>query len=56
MDPFFAQSTLAIFCDVLEPSTRASVMSATRAAAARKAEAYLQQTGIGDKANSGPEA
>ena len=22
IDPFFAQSTLAIFCDILEPATR----------------------------------
>ena len=31
MDPFFAQTTMAIFCDVLEPSTGTSPMSATRA-------------------------
>ncbi len=55
MDPFFAQSTLAIFCDILEPSTGERYERDPRGIA-RKAEAYLQQTGIGDKAFFGPEA
>ena len=55
MDPFFAQSTLAIFCDILEPATHERYERDPRGIA-RKAEAYLQQTGIGDKAYFGPEA
>ena len=55
LDPFFAQSTLAIFCDVLEPHSGERYERDPRGTA-RKAEAYLQQTGIGDKAYFGPEA
>ncbi len=55
IDPFFAQSTLAVFCDVLEPSTGEPYERDPRSTA-RKAEAYLQQTGVGDKAYFGPEA
>src|ERR1700741_1656442 len=55
LDPFFAQSTLAIFCDILEPSTGERYERDPRGIA-RKAEAYLQQTGIGDKVFVGPEA
>ena len=55
IDPFFAQSTLAIFCDVLEPSTGERYERDPRGIA-RKAEAYLKQTGIGDTAYFGPEA
>ena len=55
MDPFFAQSTLAIFCDILEPSTGERYERDPRGIA-RKAEAYLQQTGIGDTIYVGPEA
>ena len=35
IDPFFAQTTLSIFCDVLEPP-RASPISATRARSRKK--------------------
>jgi len=55
IDPFFAQSTLAIFCDVLEPLTGERYERDPRGIA-RKAEAYLKQTGIGDTAYFGPEA
>ena len=55
MDPFFAQSTLAIFCDILEPSTGERYERDPRGIA-RKAEAYLKQTGIGDTIYVGPEA
>jgi glutamine synthetase len=55
IDPFFAQSTLAIFCDVLEPSTGERYERDPRGTA-RKAEAYLRETGIGDKVFFGPEA
>ncbi len=55
MDPFFAQSTLAVFCDVLEPTTGERYNRDPRGTA-RKAEAYLKSTGIGDTAYFGPEA
>jgi glutamine synthetase len=55
MDPFFAQSSLAIFCDVLEPLTGEHYERDPRGIA-RKAEAYLNQSGIGDKVFFGPEA
>ncbi|MEL6423758.1 MAG: type I glutamate--ammonia ligase, partial [Pseudomonadota bacterium] len=55
MDPFFAQSTLAIFCDILEPGT-GELYERDPRGTARKAEAYLKQTGIGDTAYFGPEA
>ena len=55
MDPFIAQPTLAIFCDVAEPSTHEAYNRDPRSTASR-AEAYLQSTGIGDTAYFGPEA
>ncbi|MFO1171574.1 MAG: type I glutamate--ammonia ligase [Hyphomicrobiaceae bacterium] len=55
MDPFFAQSTMAIFCDVVEPTT-GELYDRDPRAIAKKAEAYLQHTGIGDRVFFGPEA
>ena len=55
IDPFFAQTTLAIFCDILEPSTGEAYERDPRMTA-KKAEAYLKQTGIGDTIMVGPEA
>ncbi len=55
IDPFFAQPTLAVFCDVLEPSTGEPYGRDPRSTA-KKAEAYLKQTGIGDEVFFGPEA
>jgi glutamine synthetase len=55
LDPFFSQSTLAVFCDILEPLTGERYERDPRGIA-RKAEAYLQQTGIGDTVYFGPEA
>ncbi len=55
IDPFFAQSTLAVFCDVLEPLTNEPYERDPRGIAG-KAQAYLQQTGLGDTAVFGPEA
>ncbi|HEX2258075.1 MAG TPA: type I glutamate--ammonia ligase [Afifellaceae bacterium] len=55
VDPFFAQPTLAIFCDILEPSTGEPYNRDPRTTA-KKALAYLQSTGIGDTAYFGPEA
>ncbi len=55
LDPFFAASTLSIVCDVLEPTTREAYVRDPRGTA-RKAEAYLKSTGIGDTVYVGPEA
>jgi len=55
MDPFFAQSTMAVFCDIVEPTTGEAYERDPRGTA-KKAEAYLNQTGIGDTAYFGPEA
>ena len=55
MDPFFAASTMVITCDVLEPSTGEPYNRDPRGIA-KKAEAYLKSTGIGDTVYVGPEA
>ncbi len=55
LDPFYAQSTLAIFCDILEPTTGEGYSRDPRMTA-KNAEAYLLQTGIGDTIMMGPEA
>ena len=55
MDPFFAQTTLVLICDVLEPATGEAYNRDPRMIA-KRAEAYLKQTGVGDTINVGPEA
>ncbi|NJO56003.1 MAG: type I glutamate--ammonia ligase [Rhodospirillales bacterium] len=55
VDPFFAQTTVAIFCDVLEPSTGQAYDRDPRSIA-KKAEAYMMSLGIGDQFFVGPEA
>ena len=55
IDPFFAQTTLAIFCDVIEPLTGQPYERDPRSIA-KKAEAYMASLGIGDKVYFGPEA
>ena len=55
MDPFFAASTMSIVCDVLEPSTGQPYDRDPRGIA-KKAEAFLKSTGIGDTIFVGPEA
>ncbi|MBC8131017.1 MAG: glutamine synthetase beta-grasp domain-containing protein, partial [Rhizobiaceae bacterium] len=55
MDPFFAQSTMVILCDILDPVSGESYNRDPRGTA-KKAEAYLQQSGVGDAAYFGPEA
>ncbi|MBC7283067.1 type I glutamate--ammonia ligase [Hoeflea sp.] len=54
MDPFFAQSTMAVFCDVLDPITGEAYSRDPRTTA-KKAEAYLQASGLGDTVYIGPE-
>ena len=55
IDPFFAETTLSIVCDILEPSTGEPYNRDPRGIA-RKAEAYLKSTKIGDTIFVGPEA
>ena len=55
MDPFFSASTMSIVCDVLEPGTGEPYSRDPRGVA-KKAEAYLKSTGIGDTIFVGPEA
>jgi glutamine synthetase len=55
LDPFFAASTLSIVCDVLEPLTGEPYDRDPRGMA-KKAEAYVKSTGVGDTISFGPEA
>lgn len=55
IDPFFAQTTLVVTADVLEPTTGQRYGRDPRSIA-KAAEAYLKSTGIGDTAFFGPEA
>jgi glutamine synthetase len=55
MDPFFSAATMSIVCDILEPSTGEPYNRDPRGMA-KKAEAYLKSTGIGDTVYVGPEA
>lgn len=54
VDPFAAQPTLIVFCDIYEPSTGQPYARDPRSTA-KKAEAYLEYSGIGDNAFFGPE-
>ncbi|TKD51698.1 type I glutamate--ammonia ligase [Sphingomonas baiyangensis] len=55
VDPFSATPMLIVFCDVVEPST-GELYSRDPRSTAKRAEAYLQNTGIGDTVYVGPEA
>ncbi len=55
VDPFYGQSTLALFCDILEPETGEGYGRDPRMTA-KKAEAYVKQTKTGDTVFVGPEA
>jgi glutamine synthetase len=55
IDPFFQQSTLVLFCDILDPISGQAYNRDPRTTA-KKAEAYLKSAGIGDTAYFGPEA
>ena len=55
MDPFFAEPTLVLIGNIVDPITREPYSRDPRHIA-RKAEAYLKSTGIGDTAYIGPEA
>ncbi|HWK87477.1 type I glutamate--ammonia ligase [Pseudorhodoplanes sp.] len=55
IDPFFAETTLSIVCDVLEPTTGEPYNRDPRGIA-KKAVAYMKSTNIGDNVYFGPEA
>jgi len=55
MDPFVAIPTLSLICNIVDPITKENYSRDPRNVA-RKAEAYLKSSGIGDTANFGPEA
>jgi len=55
IDPFFAETTLVLVCDVLEPMTGEPYNRDPRSIA-RKAEGLVKTWGIGDTVYFGPEA
>ncbi len=55
IDPFFEHKTLVLICDICDPVTGEDYTRDPRHIA-RKAENYLQSTGVGDTAFFGPEA
>lgn len=55
VDPMLKIPTLAIFCDIRDPITGEAYSRDPRYVA-RKAEAYLKETGLADTAYFGPEA
>ncbi|MFS4438987.1 type I glutamate--ammonia ligase [Paracoccaceae bacterium GXU_MW_L88] len=54
IDPFYAEKTMCVHCNVVEPDTGEPYGRDPRGTAV-KAEAYLQSSGIGDVAYFGPE-
>ncbi|MBS0568837.1 MAG: type I glutamate--ammonia ligase [Proteobacteria bacterium] len=54
LDPFAADPTVILTCDVLEPSTMQAYTRCPRSVA-KRAEAYLKSSGIADTAFFGPE-
>ena len=54
IDPFNSHTTLNIFCDILDAVKKDPYERDPRGTA-KKAEAYLKKTGIGDKSYFGPE-
>jgi len=55
IDPFVAQPTLVVFCDIVEPATGEGYTRDPRSVA-KRAEAYVSYTGLGDTVYIGPEA
>ncbi|MCA3254158.1 MAG: glutamine synthetase beta-grasp domain-containing protein, partial [Alphaproteobacteria bacterium] len=54
-DPFSATPMMILFCDIVEPST-GELYGRDPRSTAKRAEAYLKNTGIGDTVYVGPEA
>jgi glutamine synthetase len=55
IDPFFAETTISIVCDVLEPTTGEPYNRDPRGIA-KKAEGFAKASGVGDTIYFGPEA
>ncbi len=55
IDPFYAERTLSLICNIIDPITREAYSRDPRYVA-QKAERHLVQTGIADTAFIGPEA
>ena len=55
IDPFYAEPTVAVVCDIHDPATNAPYIRCPRSIA-KKAEKYLVSSGIGSTAFFGPEA
>ena len=55
LDPFTADATLSLTCDIADPTTKAPYERDPRGVAQRS-EAYLKSTGIADTCFMGPEA
>ena len=55
IDPFYQQTTMFLFCDVLNPDTNQPYNRDPRSIA-QKAEAYVKSSGVGDTVYFGPEA
>jgi glutamine synthetase len=55
IDPFFQATTLALFCDILEPGTLQPYNRCPRGIS-KKAENYVKSLGVGDTCYFGPEA
>ena len=55
IDPFFAETTLVLVCDILEPTTGEPYNRDPRGIA-KKAEAMVKSMGVGDVIYFGPEA
>jgi glutamine synthetase len=55
MDPFAAQAQLIMFCDIVEPAT-GQLYDRDPRSIAKRAEAYVVASGVGDATYFGPEA
>ena len=55
IDPFYQQTTLFLFCDILNPDTGEPYNRDPRSIA-RKALTYVKSSGVGDQVYFGPEA
>jgi glutamine synthetase len=56
IDPFTAEPTLSLVCDVVQPGARRDPYSRDPRYVARKAQEYLLHSGIADTISIGPEA
>src|SRR5271154_568162 len=54
IDPFFEETTMILSCDVIDPSDGKPYDRAPRSLA-KRAEAYMKASGLGDTAYFGPE-